>query len=105
MVKLFKATVADNAVGSGRIRYRYKHPIDSDIENLPIAEYCSPFGGGDNIEGAGMFFMPEVGSMVWILDEENTTTIWIGSSFFDIAGGGPRLEYAPQTVEIPIRWR
>lgn len=87
---LYRATVVDNIdpENRGRIKVRRKQDEFVPTEQLPYVEYCSPFGGGNNVKGAGFFFIPEIGSQVWILEEGDDPNfpVWIGSSFYDIQG-------------------
>jgi hypothetical protein len=75
--------------GRGRIRISFEESSNVNPNDLPLAEYCSPFGGGDHVDGAGFFFVPEVGSQVWVLEEGYQGSgkwIYVGSSFYDVGG-------------------
>ena len=105
---IYRATVVENVdpEGRGRIRFRMDHPNSTPIDKLPFAEYCSPFGGGDNIDGAGFFFVPEIGSQVWIMYEngDKSQPVWLGSSFFSERGRqNIPIEAKPTTVEPTVR--
>lgn len=104
---LYRAYCRDNiAEGNGTIRFSIAQDDTADVNTLPVAQYCSPFGGGNNVDGAGFFFMPEVGSQVWILEERNNpnSAIWIGSSFYGLRGRqNIPIEAQSQSVEPTIR--
>lgn len=105
---LYRAVCVENVdtENRGRIKFRAFHNEDVPVENLPWAECCSPFGGGNNIDGAGFFFIPEVGSQVWILNEQDNDAfpVWFGSSFFKEAGRqNLPIEAKPTSVEPTIR--
>lgn len=104
---LYRAYCRDNiAEGNGTIRFSVNQNDTVNVSTLPVAQYCSPFGGGNNIDGAGFFFMPEVGSQVWILEERDdpNSVIWLGSSFYGLAGRqNIPIEAISKSVEPTIR--
>lgn len=104
---LYRAYCRDNiAEGNGTIRFSVNQNDSVDVNTLPVAQYCSPFGGGDNVGGAGFFFMPEVGSQVWILEERDdpSSVVWLGSSFYGVRGRqNIPIEAVSQSVEPTIR--
>lgn len=83
---LHRGIVVDNVdpAGRGRCRIRTKQPTETPVEAIPWIEMCSPMGGGDNISGAGMMFVPDIGVQVFLLEEGNDASqlVYIGSSFF-----------------------
>lgn len=86
---IFRGIVADNydPTGRGRIRVRINQSESTPIENLPWAEYCSPFGGGDNVDGAGFYFVPDIGTVVWLIREgDSENLVWLGSPFYNEYG-------------------
>jgi hypothetical protein len=103
---MYRAIVEENIdpKSRGRVRFSIYGDKLTPKENLPWAEYCSPFGGGNNTEGAGFFFVPEVGSQIWIINEDGGNPVWIGSSFYGIGGRqNPPIEVSAPAIEPLIR--
>ena len=82
---LIRAIVVDNKdpTHRGRLKIRaYGWHDDIPDNDLPWAEPCMPFGGDKDY---GMFFIPEVGSTVWVSFEVDDTfkpnpmcPVWVG---------------------------
>jgi hypothetical protein len=78
----------------GRIKVRLATQSASvPISELNWAEYISPFGGGDHVDGAGFFFVPEIGQQVYVINEAGNSNklLYIGASFYNEGG----LQVAP----------
>jgi len=62
----------------GRLRAKV-HELFGEKDETNWAYYCSPFGG----QGAGFFFLPEVGDPVWIAFEAGDINrpVWLGFWF------------------------
>jgi hypothetical protein len=94
--ELQRALVVDNEDpdGSGRIKVRLaKQPDTVPPSELEWIDYISPFGGGDHIDGAGFFFVPEVGQQVYVINESGNPNrlLYLGASFYKEGG----LQVAP----------
>lgn len=89
----------DNEAAAG-----HATPTDAalpDSETHPcVSEWawpCSPFGGSPN---QGMFFVPEIGSKVWVEYEEGNldSPIWVGV-FWSAPGGATEIPEEAQDME------
>jgi len=71
-----------------------------DTESLSVSDWawpCLPFGGGAD---QGMFFVPEVGSKIWIEFEEGNidSPIWVGV-FWSAPGGQTEIPTEARDME------
>lgn len=100
-MKLFRATLVENTdpLMEGRIQFRSNHSIDTPQDQLPWAQACVPFGGGDLVDGSGFYFIPEIGAQVWII-EENSEFIWIGSGFYAQETGRQQIPIEARTLGV-----
>jgi hypothetical protein len=82
----------------GRIRVRVHniHDKNTKISDCPWADYCSPYGGFNDV---GFFFIPPVGSIVYVMFIGGipSAPVWVGTRWS--LGESPRATYNdPKTV-------
>jgi len=112
---LFRATVEANGesqttvkendkskLGRIKVRIHSLHDKDFAVKDLPWAEYCSPFGGSDDV---GFLFVPEVGATVFIMfvNGNPSAPVWIGTwwSYQDDNAETPRSAYLNPQSDYP----